>query len=68
MYTGQCDDLPPLTNGNISYDFVGFPRRPYGSVATHACNQGYDLSGDKERTCNNGEWLGTTLACLEGDL
>ncbi|XP_064397880.1 uncharacterized protein LOC135344578 [Halichondria panicea] len=60
---GQCDHLPPLSNGNISYSFNGYPLRPYGTVATHTCNQGYTLSGDENRTCNNSEWLGTMPTC-----
>ncbi len=64
MYAGQCDHLPPLSNGNISYSFNGYPLRPYGTVATHTCNQGYTLSGDENRTCNNSEWLGTMPTCI----
>ena len=64
MYAGQCHNLLPLSNGNISYSFDGYPLRPYGTVATHTCNQGYYLSGDKNRTCNNSEWLGTMPTCI----
>ncbi len=63
MYAGQCHHLPPLPNGDISYSFDGFPLRPYGTVATYTCNQGYNLSGDKNRTCNNSEWLGPMPTC-----
>ncbi len=62
-YAGQCDHLPSLPNGNISYSFGGFPLRPYGTVATYTCNQGYYLSGNETRACNNSEWFGKMPTC-----
>jgi hypothetical protein len=40
----------------------------YGRAATHACDTGYALSGDAERTCQaDGSWSGTTPACVDVD-
>jgi len=40
------------------------------SVAIYSCNSGYkmDADADPKRDCIDGEWFGTTPACIKGRL
>ncbi len=33
------------------------------TVATYSCNTGYNLVGNRERTCHQGVWMGTEPSC-----
>ncbi len=57
--TGICSDIPPLTNGMISYSGES------PDVATYTCDTGYTLNdGDATRTCENGGiWSGSPPVC-----
>ncbi|XP_064387505.1 uncharacterized protein LOC135335846 isoform X3 [Halichondria panicea] len=45
-----CADLPAIDNGVISYSSADMPR-PIGTVASYACNDGFNLDGPDSRTC-----------------
>lgn len=58
-----CEDLPELQNGSISYDQSDSPR-PLDTVATHECNDGFELIGVEIRVCSeNGQFSGTAPTC-----
>ncbi len=58
-----CPDLPPLTNGMITYS-GSTNNRPVGSTATHSCDNGHRLVGEAVRSCGSGgSWDGTTPVC-----
>ena len=63
--TGICFDLPPLTNGMISYnDAASTNIRPVGTVAIFSCDIGYTLNEDATKTCgNDGMWSGSDPVC-----
>ena len=53
-YIGQCPELPPLANGDIT---LSSPERLNGTTATYTCDSGYVLTGSRMRTCQtNGAW------------
>ena len=54
-----CPTLSPLSNGHINRTKGSFP----GSIATYACNSGYQLNGTNERRCENGQWTGVKIVC-----
>ena len=60
-----CSDLPPLTNGMITYsagESTGIIL--VGSTATHSCGNSYFLVGEAVRTCgNDGRWSETAPVC-----
>ncbi len=59
-----CPDLPPLTNGMITYSGGSTNNRPLESGATHSCNTGYTLTGGTTRTCgSDGMWSGLAPIC-----
>ncbi len=74
-YTGalSCEVQSPPTNGGVNVQ-AGPNSLTYGlgSVATYSCDPGYDLVGQRTRTCqdNNGgtvtmgTWSGTSPLCL----
>ena len=64
-----CVDCPSLNN--ITHGMV---ETPYGlstgQNATYTCNHGYDIIGDRIRTCTeNGNWSGSEPYCqIKGKL
>ncbi len=57
-----CDDIT-LTNGMVTYDPTSSPRLE-GTTATHNCNGGNVLSGERERMCqSNRTWSGENVTC-----
>ncbi len=44
--TVQCPEPVGINNGNVV-----FTDRTVGSIATYACNLGFELIGDKSTTC-----------------
>ena len=66
--TAICSDLPPLINGgSINYSPSTTPRLE-GATATYSCTDGYQLSSDTTRTCEDsvtgGRWNGMEPTCL----
>jgi hypothetical protein len=54
-----CPELPSVSNGAVS----SASREP-GATATYSCDQGYDLSGPRTRTCGqDGKWSGQEPSC-----
>ena len=60
-YIIGCGLLPNLDNGAVSYTNGAV----VGSVATHACNSGYQLSpqGNETRTCTRNGWDSQNFSC-----
>ncbi len=64
-----CSNLPPPTNGIITFSAGTSTRLPYLSTATYGCSIGYGLfGGDTTRSCvqssdSGGEWNGTAPVC-----
>ncbi len=57
-----CDDIT-LTNGRVTYDPTSSPRLE-GTTATHNCNSGYVLFGERERMCQSDRtWSGEIVTC-----
>lgn len=52
----QCDDLPVVVNGNISYSLPSAPQHPHGTVANYTCDIGYTLNGISNPLCDDGVW------------
>ena len=67
MFTisGTCSDLPPLMNGDITYNGGGSAdSRTINTIAFFTCDNGYTLTGGSFRQCqNDGTWDGTTPTC-----
>ncbi len=62
VHTAICDDLT-LANGVVTYNPSTTPRLE-DTVATHTCNTGYNLDGDKTRTCQNDrQWSSAAPSC-----
>ncbi|XP_064393132.1 uncharacterized protein LOC135340597 isoform X2 [Halichondria panicea] len=60
----NCPDLPPLTNGMITYSDGSTNNRLFLSNATYFCNTGYTLTGgDTTRVCVSGSWSGSGPIC-----
>ena len=65
-----CDELETLENGMIVYapDSTG-PQYDLNTVATYICDEGFELVGDENRTCEDvgagvvGEFSGTAATC-----
>ena len=55
----DCGQLQNPENG-----FVQVSSTTEGSTATYTCNQGFQLVGNRQRTCqNNGQWSGQQPSC-----
>ncbi|XP_078661435.1 CUB and sushi domain-containing protein 3-like [Branchiostoma floridae x Branchiostoma belcheri] len=53
-----CPDLPLLNNGNRTEGHL------YGDTVTFSCNEGYELIGSENRTCQaNQSWSGVQTNC-----
>ena len=59
-YTGYCDEPVAPANGRINgTDNVE------GVTVIYFCNEGYNISGDANRTCqSNGQWTGIQPECI----
>ena len=58
----DCGGLKNPENGRVSFDLTTFK-----SVATYACDSGFEISGPSSRTCNgSGLWSGSSTVCTEG--
>ncbi|KAI8510717.1 hypothetical protein Bbelb_116330 [Branchiostoma belcheri] len=54
-----CQQLMAPSNGNISGN------SSYGDVVTYHCDPGYEISGDKQRTCQSDQtWSATEPTCV----
>ncbi len=69
-----CRDLQlhqfEIKDGESNYNMDGemfgsFNYRPNGTVAMYACNSGFTLKGNANRTCDTGNWTGTVPECEE---
>ena len=54
-----CCELPDPTYGKVRVK-----SRTDGSTAFYSCDRGYKLSGDKTRTCDDGDWRGEEPCCI----
>ena len=55
----KCDDLTAPANGEVDQ-----PGNSVGTMASYSCKDGFELIGDKTRTCQeNGEWSGMAPTC-----
>ena len=72
VFIVTCDDLPVISNGEVSYTpphsvLPNLPsdKRYTGTRATYNCLSGYQLVGGTSlRACGaNGEWNGTASSC-----
>ena len=54
-----CDELTAPANGDVNQ-----PGNSVGTVARYTCKDGFELIGNKTRTCQeDGEWSGTDPTC-----
>ena len=62
--TAQCLELSSLANGYIQNGVDITPDFDEGTTATHACNTGFALIGNRVREClASREWSGQTPEC-----
>ncbi|XP_019617776.1 PREDICTED: sperm receptor for egg jelly-like [Branchiostoma belcheri] len=55
-----CQQMMAPSNGNISGG------SSYGDVVTYHCDPGYEISGDKQRTCQSDQtWSATEPTCVD---
>ena len=58
----MCPPLGSPANGNVDEG-----NRLVGDVAVYACEEGYRIEGDENRTCTqvgqNGQWTGSDPTC-----
>ena len=56
----DCGNLTDPSNGSVTHS----AGTTFGENATYSCNTGYNLMGDRTRTCQaTGEWSGSTPTC-----
>ena len=65
----DCGNLTDPANGRIDHT----AGTTFGQTANYSCNTGYNLVGNRSRTCNaTGKWSETEPTCqgmlLKGDL
>ena len=53
----DCMRLDDPMNGEVTDNTA------YGSQANYTCNAGYELVGDRYRTCQCGGWTGMAPRC-----
>jgi hypothetical protein len=59
-YITDCEHPPLPANGNVTFNLTAF-----GENATYTCNNGYQISGNTIRTCDNkGNWSGQIPNCI----
>ncbi|XP_064386213.1 sushi, von Willebrand factor type A, EGF and pentraxin domain-containing protein 1-like [Halichondria panicea] len=62
--SGPCSDIPPLMNGDITYNGGLVDSRPVDTIATYTCDNGYTATGGIFRFCqNDGTWSATAPTC-----
>ena len=55
----NCEELSNPNNGGVTYS-----ETTYQSVATYSCDTGFELVGDRTRTCSaEGTWSGSQPGC-----
>ena len=60
IYVGYCNEPVAPANGGINS--TGSME---GDTVTYFCNEGYNLSGEVNRTCqSNGSWSGIPSECI----
>ena len=60
ILTVDCGNLTDPTNGRVDYT----AGTTVGQIATYSCNTGYNLVGDRNRTCQaTGDWSGSEPTC-----
>ena len=56
----DCGSLPDPANGQVNHT----AGTTVGQTATYSCNIGYNLVGDRTRTCQaEGSWSGSAPTC-----
>ena len=56
----DCGNLTDPANGQVDLT----SGTTFGQTATYSCNTGYNLGGDRTRTCQaTGEWSGSAPTC-----
>ena len=58
---GKCGRPAELNHGL-------FVMSSAGDAVSYVCDQGYDLLGDRDHKCENGEWVGEQPVCAGKDL
>ena len=58
-----CPTLLDPTNGIVSFSMMANDNNSYqlDTIATHECNDGFDLVGNSTRTCVDGDASGTAV-------
>ena len=57
----DCGGLSTPNNGGVTYS----DSTTYQSVATYSCDTGFELDGDRRRTCSaQGTWTGSEPQCI----
>ena len=51
----ECEPLPNIANGSISYAPDMTPNFDLGTTATYECDDGFYLMGEDERNCTAGD-------------
>ena len=51
----ECEPLPDIANGRITYAEDTTPNFDLGTVATYECDDGYYLMGEDQRNCTAGD-------------
>ena len=60
ILTVDCGNLTDPANGNVTHT----TGTDVGQTATYSCNTGYNLVGDRTRTCQaRGNWSGNAPTC-----
>ena len=56
----DCGNLTHPANGSVNHT----AGTTFGQTATYSCNTGYNLVGDRARTCQaTGNWSGSAPTC-----
>ena len=56
----ECEPLPAIANGMITYADDTTPNFDLGTTATYACDDGYYLMGNDQRNCFAGDGTSAT--------
>ena len=71
MYFSFLVFCPPLTdssNGAINCSLGDDGALSYEDTCSYTCNTGYELPGNKNRTCqSDGSWSGSDGVCNRGE-
>ena len=60
ILTANCGNLTDPANGNVTHT----TGTDVGQTATYRCDTGYNLVGDRTRTCQaRGNWSGSAPTC-----